>query len=56
LCSPEEIRACTDAILAGYRDSPVRSFVLTIAHQRARQCLRAEICDALAIKEPAAIA
>lgn len=47
--SPEEIRACADAILAAYQDSPVRSFVLTIAHRRTRECLRAESCDALAI-------
>jgi arsenate reductase (thioredoxin) len=45
--SPEEIRACADAILDGYRDVPVRSFVMTIAHRRARRCLAAERCDAL---------
>jgi arsenate reductase (thioredoxin) len=49
LRSAEEIRACADAILADYQDAPVRSFVLTIAHRRARECLRAETCDALAI-------
>jgi arsenate reductase len=46
--SPEEIRACTDAILARYEDVPVRSHVLTIAHRKTRECLRAEHCDALA--------
>ena len=47
--SDEEIRACPDAILADYQDAPVRSFVMTIAHRRARQCLRAETCDVLAV-------
>jgi arsenate reductase len=46
--SPEEIRACSDAILAEYGEAPVRSFVMTIAHRRARECLRAESCDVLA--------
>jgi arsenate reductase len=48
LRSPEEVRACTDAILARYEDVPVRSHVLTIAHRKTRECLRAEHCDALA--------
>jgi len=47
--SEEDIRACTDAILARYRDAPVRSFVMNLAHARARECLRAERCDALAV-------
>ena len=34
--SDAEIRACADAILADYDDGPVRSFVMTIAHRRAR--------------------
>ncbi len=46
--SDAEIRACADAILAGYQDAPVRSFVMSIAHRRTRDCLRAEHCDALA--------
>jgi arsenate reductase len=46
--SDAEIRACTDAILADYRDAPVRSFVITLAHRRARDCLRREVCDAVA--------
>jgi hypothetical protein len=45
---PEEIRACTDAILAKYDDAPVRSLVLTIAHRQTRECLREEKCAALA--------
>jgi arsenate reductase (thioredoxin) len=46
--SDGEIRACADAILAEYQDAPVRSFVMTIAHRRSRECLAAETCDALA--------
>lgn len=45
--SEGEIRACADAILADYDDAPVRSFVLTLAHRRTRECLAAERCDAL---------
>jgi arsenate reductase len=45
--SDGEIRACADAILADYDDSPVRSFVMTLAHRRTRECLAAEHCDAL---------
>lgn len=44
----EEIRACADAILSDYQDAPVRSFVMSIANKRARECLRAEVCDPLA--------
>jgi arsenate reductase len=46
--SDAEIRTCADAILAEYQDVPVRSFVMSIAHRRTRDCLRAEQCDALA--------
>jgi arsenate reductase (thioredoxin) len=46
--SDAEIRTCADAILADYQDVPVRSFVMSIAHRRTRDCLRAEHCDALA--------
>jgi len=45
--SEREIRACADAILADYDDAPVRSFVLTLAHRRTRDCLAAPRCDAL---------
>lgn len=48
LRSDGEIRACVDAILAQYADAPVRSFVMTRAHSKARECLRAEHCAALA--------
>jgi arsenate reductase len=46
--SDAEIRACADAILAEYQDAPVRSFVMSIAHRKARECLRAEVCEPLA--------
>ncbi len=45
LRSPEEIRACADAVLDDYEDAPVRSYVLTLAHRRTRACLRARVCD-----------
>jgi hypothetical protein len=45
--TPEEIRACADAILNKYDDAPVRSFVLTLADRDARACLRADHCYAL---------
>ena len=43
----EEIRACADAILAGYDDVPVRSMVQTIAYREARECLREDRCAAM---------
>jgi arsenate reductase (thioredoxin) len=45
--TPEEIRACADAILDKYDDAPVRSFVLTLADRDARACLRADRCYAV---------
>jgi arsenate reductase len=45
--SESEIRACADAILVGYDEAPVRSFVMTIAARRTRDCLRAERCEVL---------
>ena len=47
--SPEEIRACADLILGEYDGAPVRSFVLQLAHRRTRDCLRAEVCEPLAL-------
>jgi arsenate reductase len=47
LRSPEEIRSCADAILGDYQEAPVRSFVMTVAHRRTRECLRKDRCDAL---------
>ena len=46
--SDGEIRACADAILSDYQDAPVRSFVMTLAHKRTRECLAAEHCEPLA--------
>jgi arsenate reductase len=43
----EEIRACADAILSEFDDVPVRSFVLTIADRRIRDCLREPKCAVL---------
>jgi hypothetical protein len=43
--SDHEIRACADAILADYQEAPVRSFVMTLAHKRTRDCLAADHCD-----------
>jgi hypothetical protein len=45
--SPEEIRACAEAILERYADAPVRSFVLTLARREAVECLRAGRCYAV---------
>jgi len=39
------IRACADAVLSEYLDAPVRSFVMTIAHRRTRDCLKRDVCD-----------
>ena len=39
LRSPEEIRACADAILDRYDDVPVRSHILSLANRAARDCL-----------------
>jgi arsenate reductase (thioredoxin) len=47
--SPEEIRACADAILARYDDVPIRSFAMELAARRARECLQREVCDAVAV-------
>ena len=43
--SAEEIRACTDSILADYDEVPVRGFVAPIVTRRARRCLAAEVCE-----------
>ena len=44
----EEIRSCADAVLAEYIDVPVRSFVMTIADRRARECLASGACALVA--------
>lgn len=46
--SEAEIRQCADEVLCDYEHVPVRSFVLTLAHRRARQCLRGERSEELA--------
>jgi hypothetical protein len=46
--TPEEIRACTQAILSEYDGVPVRGFVAPIVVRRARECLQGENCVALA--------
>jgi hypothetical protein len=46
--SPEEIRACADAIPARYDEAPFRSFAAVLAKRHARDCLQRETCDALA--------
>jgi hypothetical protein len=40
-----EIRACADAVLSQYAEAPVRSFAMTLAHRRTRECLQRERCD-----------
>lgn len=45
LRADEDIRACADAVLGDYDEAPVRSYVLTLARRRTRDCLRAETCD-----------
>jgi hypothetical protein len=45
--TPDEIRACADAILDRYDDQPVKSFALVLAERRARERLRHETCEAL---------
>ncbi len=46
--SPEEIRACADAILHRFDNATVRSHIITLALRETRQCLRKDHCDALA--------
>ena len=43
----EVIRGCADRILDDYDDVPIRTHVFTLAHKRARECLRKEHCDIL---------
>jgi hypothetical protein len=44
----DEIRDCANAILNDFDDVPVRSFVITLAERRIRDCLREPECAALA--------
>ena len=43
----EVIRGCADRILDDYDHVPIRSHILTLAHKRARECLRHETCEVL---------
>jgi arsenate reductase len=45
--SPEQIRACADAILARYDDASVRGLVAAVVTRQTRDCLRADTCAAL---------
>jgi hypothetical protein len=47
--SDAEIRACADAVLSQYADAPVRSFAMTLAHRRTRECLQRETCDMVSV-------
>lgn len=47
--SAGEIRACADAVLAQYDDARIRSHILTLAHRQTRECLKADVCDVLAV-------
>jgi hypothetical protein len=49
--SPEEIRACADAVLGGFDGARVRSHVMTLAPRQTRECLRRDTCDLLAAGE-----
>ena len=46
--TPEEIRACADAVLEGFEDARVRIHILTLAYRQTRECLRKDTCDVLA--------
>jgi hypothetical protein len=45
--TPEEIRACADAILSKYDGAPVRSFVLTVEDRTHASVFPADRCCAL---------
>ena len=49
--SPEEIRACADAVLVDFAGARVRSHILTLAYRQTRDCLRKDICDRLSRRE-----
>jgi protein-tyrosine-phosphatase len=48
----EEIRACADVVLTGFDGARVRTHVMALAHRQTRECLRRDICDLLAMREP----
>jgi arsenate reductase (thioredoxin) len=45
--SPEEIRACADAVLSRFDEAAVRSYTQVLAYRRTRDCLRHETCEEL---------
>ncbi len=45
--TPEEIRACADAVLHQFDEARVRSHVLALAQREARRCLSEEHCDVI---------
>lgn len=45
--TPEEIRACADAVLETFDGARIRTHVLTLAHRQTRECLRRDVCDVL---------
>jgi arsenate reductase (thioredoxin) len=47
----DEIRACADAVLAGFDGARVRSHIMTLAHRQTRECLRRDTCDLLASEQ-----
>ncbi len=44
---PDVIRGCADRVLDEYDDVPIRSYVLTLAHNQTRSCLREDTCALL---------
>jgi hypothetical protein len=45
--TPEEIRACADAVLETFDGARIRTHILTLAHRQTRECLRKDVCDVL---------
>ncbi|MGO9247388.1 MAG: arsenate reductase ArsC [Solirubrobacteraceae bacterium] len=43
--TPEEIRACADAVLDRFDGARVRTHILTLAHRQARECLHQDACQ-----------
>jgi arsenate reductase len=44
--SDQQIRTCSDQVLAGYDDAMVRGHVMTLAHREVRECLGSGRCAA----------
>ncbi len=45
--TPEEIRACADAVLSRYDDARIRSYTQVLSYRRTRECLQKDACDEL---------